>query len=272
VFFKGNLDELKRLLALVGVKANTFFGTGESVDAIRKYGSAALNVVLSPIAGIPSAKEFEREHGIPYITAELPIGPTGTAEFLRKIAFALKLDLGAVESVISEETAYYYSFVERIVDIYSDLDFQRYSIVVADSYLAHPITRFLTNDLGWVPYLTAINDIDDEQGQAEYTARFDDIESETRPTVVYETNASEVIDIVRQNWPRNHNEKYYNALAPVYVVGSVIERGLAEKLGAGLLTVAFPVSNRVILNKTIVGLHGALTLVEDLITNLVAAR
>ena len=77
---------------------------------------------------------------------------------------------------------------------------------------------------------------------------------------------------LRASWPYNHNQKYYDALGPLYIIGSVVERELATDYGAGFLTVAFPVSNRAVLNKGYAGFRGALSLVEDLLTNLVASR
>lgn len=56
------------------------------------------------------------------------------------------------------------------------------------------------------------------------------------------------------------------------VVGTAIERGIAEKMGTGFLAVAFPVSNMVVLSKGYAGFSGGLTLVEDLISLLVSAR
>lgn len=272
VFYRGNLDEIKRLLGLIGVKANTFFGTGESIAAIRTYGSASLNIVLSEQAGLESAQEFERLHKIPYVLADVPIGPTGTEEFLRKIGKELSIDEGLIEEVLKNERKIYYSFLERIVDIYSDIDFQRYVLVVADSYYAYPLTRFLANDLGWIPHLTAINDIEDAEQQKSYLSKFSKITSETKPEVIFERNAGQVIKYIRESWPDNNNQKYYDALGPVFLVGSGIERGLAEKIGAGFLSVAFPVSNRVVLNKGYAGFTGGLSLVEDLISNLVSLR
>lgn len=272
VFYRGNLDEIKRLLGLIGVKANTFFGTGESVAAIRTYGKAALNVVLSEQAGLESAQEFERLHKIPYILADVPVGPTGTEEFLRKVGKELNVDEHLIEEVLNNERRIYYSFLERIVDIYSDIDFQRYVLVVADSYYAYALTRFLANDLGWIPHLTAINDIEGSDQQKSYLLKFSGITSETKPKVVFERNAGAVIKDIRESWPDNNNQKYYDALGPVYVVGSGIEKGLAEKIGAGFLAVAFPVSNRAVLNKGYTGFRGGLSLVEDLITNLVSLR
>ncbi len=272
VFYRGNLDEIKRLLALIGVKANTFFGTGESVASIRKYGKASLNIVLSLQAGLEPAKNFKELHNIPYITADVPVGPAGTEEFLIKIGNELNISPYIIHNVIEEEKKNYYSYLERIVDIYSDIDFQRYALIVADSYYAFALTRFLANDLGWIPHLTSINDINTKEERKEYLAKFDAINSETKPKVIFETNAGALIKEIRNSWPYNHNEKYYDALGPAFVVGSGIERNLAEKIGAGFLSVAFPVSNRVVLNKGYTGFRGGLTLVEDLISELVAAR
>jgi len=272
VFYRGNLDEIKRLLGLIGIKVNTFFGTEESIANIRTYGKASLNVVLSEEAGVESAEVFERVHHIPFILEDVPIGPTGTEVFLRKIGNELNVDKELIEDVIKREKKIYYSFLERIVDIYSDIDFQRYVIVVADSYYAFALTRFLANDLGWIPHFTSINDIEDEEQQKKYITKFSKISSVAKPKVVFERNASANIKEIRKSWPENNNQNYYDALGPAYVVGSVIERGLAEKIGAGFLSVAFPVSNRVVLNKGYTGFKGGLSLVEDLITNLVSLR
>jgi nitrogenase molybdenum-iron protein beta chain len=272
VFFRGNLDLLTELLAQIGVKANTFFGTGVTVADIKKYGAASLSVVLSPSAGAAPAETFREVHNIGWIRSELPIGPTATSAFLRQIGRALGVDPAKIEEVAGKGTAYYYSFFERIVDTWADLDFQRYAIIAVDSYWAHALTRFVSEDLGWIPYLTAINDIQDEAAQESYRALFGDITSRTKPVVVFEQQAAQLIRHVRNSWELNSNKKYYDQLAPAYVIGSGIEGGLAQKLGAPLLTVAFPVSNRSVLNKGYAGYYGALSLIEDLITNLVSAR
>lgn len=272
VFYRGNLDEIKRLLGLLGIRANTFFGTGESIADIRRYGEAALTIVFSNQAGIESAELFTELHDIPFIRTDLPIGPEATESFLYQIGEVLGIEKEYVEAVAEKEKRKYYSFLERIVDIYSDIDFQRYVIVAADSYYAYPLTRFLANDLGWIPFITAINDITDEGEQENYKKKFESITSVTKPRVTFIQNAGELIKEVRSSWPFNHNQKYYDTFGPAFVVGSSIERGLAEKLGAGFLSVAFPVSNRVVLSKGYVGFQGGLTLLEDLITELVSAR
>jgi nitrogenase molybdenum-iron protein beta chain len=272
VFFKGNLDQLKELLAKIGVKANTFFATGDTIEDIRGYGGAALSVVLSPAAGHAPAQALLERDGTPILRAELPVGPAGTEIFLGQIADALRLDHAVAENAVAPEKKRYYSFIERIVDIYADIDFQRYAVVALDSYYAHAVTRFLANDLGWIPHLTAVNDIDGEAEQAEYAARFSDILSEARPNVIFEQNAGLLLEHVRNSHPRNNNGKYYDALSPAYVVGTSIESALADKLGAGFLSLGFPVTNRVVLDRSYVGYRGGLALAEDILTNLVSAR
>lgn len=272
VFYRGNLEEIKRLFGLIGIKVNTFFGSQESVETIKTYGKASLTIVLSTQAGVLPAITFEDLHQIPYVLEDIPIGPSATEKFLKRIGKLLHVDEKIIEEVIENEKKTYYSYLERIVDIYSDIDFQRYAIVVADSYYAFSLTRFLANDLGWIPHLVSINDIASINEQEKYYEKFAKITSETTPFVYFRENAGDVIKDIRNSWTKNNNQKYYDSLSPAFVVGSGIERSLAEKLGAGFLAVAFPISNRVVLNKTYVGFYGGISLVEDLISSLVSAR
>jgi nitrogenase molybdenum-iron protein beta chain len=272
VFYRGNIAHITQLLEKIGVKVNTFFGDGESVEKIKGYGSAALTVVLSVTAGQRAAKVFETVHKIPSITTELPIGPKASENFLRLIGAKLGIEKELVERVIEEETKYFYSYLERIVDVASDLDFQRYAVVITDSYYAYPITDFISEELGWIPHFVSINDISDQELQKEYLKKFERLTSETKPQVIFEDKTGITAKKLRASWPLNNNQKYYDALGPLYLIGSVVERTLAAQYDAGFLSVAFPVSNRAVLNKGYAGFRGALTLTEDLLSNLVASR
>ncbi len=272
VFFRGNLTEIKRLLALIGIKANTFFGNGETVEMIRNYGDAALTIVLSDNYGVDTAKVFEEVHGIPYITTDLPIGPTDSENFLRRVGELLKVEKALTEAVIAAEKVIYYSFIERILDIYSDLDLQRYAIISADSNYAFPLTRFIADDFGWIPHLVVINDLFEDEEQKKYLDKFEQIESETKPKVIFEAHTGQLKKHIQDSWRRNSNDKYYDGLNPTYIIGSSLEVTLAQKLGAAFLSVAFPVTNRVVLAKGYAGFNGATSLVEDLLSVLVAGR
>lgn len=273
VFFRGNIREIARLLQLLGIKANTFFGDEESITKIKGYGDASLTVVLSDNYGIATARAFEETHHIPYITADLPIGPTRTEAFLRKVGELLHIDKATLESVIAGEKKYFYSYFERILDAFTDLDFQRYAIVNTDTTYAFPLTSFLADDLGWIPHLVVINDDNiDDLRKKEYERKFNQLGSETKPKVIFELHAGQLIKHIRNSWPFNQNNKYYNSLTPSYLIGSSLEVDVAQKIGASFLSVAFPVTNRVVLDKGYTGYKGGLTLAEDLLSALVSTR
>lgn len=272
VLYRGNIAYLRELLSRIGVKANTFFGDGETVENIREYGGAALSVVVSETAGQITAKAFETVHKIPYVTTDLPIGPKASERFLRLIGQKLGIDQEVIDRAVDEESRYFYSYLERIVDVASDLDFQRYLVTITDSYYAYPLVDFISEELGWIPHFVSVNDIHDKAQEEAYTKKFERLTSETKPQVIYEDKVGLTKKKLRASWPYNHNQKYYDALGPLFLIGSVVERNLANEYGAGFLSVAFPVSNRAILNKGYAGCKGALSLVEDLLSNLVAAR
>lgn len=272
VFYRGNIQEIQRLLKKLDIKANTFFGDGETIEKIRNYGDAALTVVFSDKYGIDTAKVFEEKHTIPYITADLPIGETRTDAFLRKIGERLGIETAAVEALIAEEKRYYYSYIERFLDIYGDIDLQRYAIVSADINYAFPLTSYLADDLGWVPHLVVINEDLDDISRKKIELKFEQLTSEAKPKVVFEQHTGQLIKHIRQSWKYNSNDKYYDALSPAFLVGSSLEGSTAQKIGAAFLPVSFPVTNRAVLNKGYTGYRGGLSLAEDLFSALVSNR
>lgn len=272
VFWKGNLKEIKRLLQRLGLRVNTLFGEGETLEDIKNAGKASLNIVVSDVHGIEAANTFEEVHGIPYITTGFPVGADATAEFLLAVSDALGLDKQVAQAVIEDEKQVYYDYLERLADIYNDIDLQRYAVVVGDSNYAPAIARFLSDELGWLPELTVITDFLDEPQKASLARRFENYESGLKPTVRFDTDASSIKKYITEIWPRNRNERYYDALNPTVLIGSVYERDLATAFGFPLLTVSYPVTNRVVLNRAYAGINGALSLAEDLFGILVAGR
>jgi nitrogenase molybdenum-iron protein beta chain len=272
VFYRGNIREVKRLLNQLSLKVNTFFGDEESIEKIRNYGDASLTVVFSENYGIETARVFEEKHDIPYITTDLPIGATRTEAFLYKVGERLGIKSTVIADLIAEERKYYYSYIERILDIYTDLDFQRYAIVSADTNYAFPLTSFLADDLGWIPHIVVIHDDIDDLRKKEYKLKFKQLGSETKPKVVFELQAGQLLSHVRKSWKHNNNDKYYDTLSPAFLVGSSLEASTAQNLGAGFLPVVFPVTNRAVLDRGYTGYKGGLTLTEDIISALVSDR
>lgn len=272
VFWKGNLNILKALLEKIGYQVNTFFGEGETLDNLKDAGSARLNILVSDVYGIEPAKIFEETHGVPYVIAPLPIGSAGTEKFLRTVGEALGTERTILEQVIAEEKARYYSYIERLADVYNDLDFQRYSVVVGDVNYAPALARFLADDLGWLPELVVITDILTEEEEKLVEGRFDGFTSGIRPKVVFDTDTSNVSKNFRASWPRNNKDRYFDSVSPAFVLGSSLDREFAVSIDAPHLAVSYPISNRAILDRAYVGYRGALTLVEDIFGLLVGSR
>jgi nitrogenase molybdenum-iron protein beta chain len=272
VLWEGNLKEVKRLLARLGLEVNTFFGENEGLDNIRNAGDASLNIVLSGTHGQQAAQLFEELHGIPFVAAELPIGAHATEAFIRKIAEKAGVDKALAEAVIREEKTLYYSYIERLADLYNDVDLQRYAVVVGDSNYAPAITRFLSDELGWLPELTVVTDVLADSQKEAIVAGLADMKSGLRANLRFDTDTSSVKKYIAQVWARNHNERYYDAMAPAVIVGSAFERDLANEFNYPLLTATYPITNRVVLNTAYAGINGGLSLTEDLLSVLVAGR
>jgi len=145
-------------------------------------------------------------------------------------------------------------------------------VVVGDGNYAAALTRFLADDLGWLPELTVCTDQLKDGEREALAGRVSNLSSGYRTNLVFETDASEVLGHLNRHWPRTKGEKYYNAFGPAFVVGSSLERELAIQIGAPHLSVSFPVANRAVLDRGYTGFRGGLRLAEDFIGAIVVNR
>jgi light-independent protochlorophyllide reductase B subunit len=93
-----DLKELKRVLALIGVRVNAVLTAGATVRQIERIASAGLNVVVCEATGKDAAEFLEEQFDMPYVIEELPIGYEATTRFLARVASALDIpvDLDAI--------------------------------------------------------------------------------------------------------------------------------------------------------------------------------
>jgi nitrogenase molybdenum-iron protein beta chain len=272
VFYKGNLREIKRLLSLIGVEANTLIGEGETLDDIKNAGSAELNIILSDVFAPLTEKAFSEVHGIDSIREQLPVGFLQSKRFLLNVGKALGIPAAEIEKALKPEEQIYFEYFERISDSYIDFDLQRYAVIAADANYAPALTEFISDELGWIPHLTVVTDplLPDEQTAVE--KRFSGYASGLKPALHFDPKASSLRHYLNDSWERNRNHVYYEALGPIVLFGSSFERDFAEENGYPLLNISFPVTNRVIFNRGYAGISGGLTLAEDTLALVVAAR
>lgn len=271
-FWRGNLEEVKRLLEKLGLEVNSFFLVGDTIEGIRQAGSASLNVVISQAYGLGAAVLFEEIHATPYVSLPLPIGASATETFLRTVGTAAKIASKRTESVINAEKKRYYRYLEPLTDCINDFDLQRYAVVVGDANYAVAITRSLADDLGWLPELAVCTDPLGDELQDRIAEQLLLLDSRYDTTLIFESDGSQVINHLRNKWPVTGTGKYTKTLGPSFVVGSSLDRELALEIGAPHLSISFPVANRAVLDRGYTGFSGGLRLIEDIISAVIVGR
>jgi nitrogenase molybdenum-iron protein beta chain len=270
-FWRGNLIELKRLLTELGLKVNTFFTPFDILDTLKKSSQASLNIVLSDIYGREAAGAYEEFHRIPFLNQPLPIGPTATGEFLDTVAERLNIDKKKLAKVKKAERQWYYGFIQNVADLYNDLDLQRYAVIIGDVNYTYALTRFVAEDFGWIPYFTAVTDILDEHEQESAARRFSKLSPGLRPKLVFETDTSAISAKLKEYLAAEQDE-YSSPINPAFVLGSTLDRPLAQELKAGFLSVTYPVTNRVVTDQGYAGYRGGLRFANDILSALLSNR
>lgn len=271
-FFRGDLEEIKRVLEKLGLKVNTFFTSDQTIDNVQSAGSAALNIVFSRVYGVLQTEIIEQTHGIPYLVADLPIGAEATKEFVLEVSKHIEIENELVNELLEDEFHYYYQYIDRALDLYTDSDFQQYAIVVANSNGAIPYTRYLADEIGWIPKYVYITDSLLPEQQKAIIDRFEELKIQTSPQIIFETDTSKIGQHFLKDRPQFVSDRYYDKFSPAYVLGSSIEKDFANSIGAKSLSVSFPITNRLIVDRGYAGFKGGLHLFEDLISTFVAGR
>jgi nitrogenase molybdenum-iron protein beta chain len=270
-FWRGNLLGVRGLLESLGLEVNSFFTLEDTLEGIRNAGEAELNIIVSDVYGVDAAVRFEELHGTPYLTTGLPIGPSASSAFLQAVAQRLGLEASRLEQALLAGNRAYYKTLEALTDCYQDMDLQRYAVVVGDANYAGALTKFLAEDLGWLPELTVCTDQLDEEQRARVQTRLDGLK-DFGSSLVFETDGTAIIGHLNARWPQSRGERYHHAFSPAFVLGSSFERELAASIGAPHLSISYPVANRAILDRGYTGFRNGLTLVEDLLGAIVAGR
>lgn len=252
-FWEGNFEELTRILEKLGLKVNTFFTRHQGIEEIRNSGAAALNIIISPWLLKSVEKEYQERFGVPSLRwPGLPIGASDTSAFVRAVAKALGIEEQG-EKVIAEEEDYVYSYLETAIGA---LSWKRFG-VVGDANTVVGVTRYLANDFSFTPIVSIITDpvfrpedfdrIQEQLGTLDYARP---------PKVVFETD----------QWKIQRELEAHEELT--LLIGSTKDREFAMEKDIQCSVIAYPITDRLIFNRTYSGYRGSLTLIEDLYDNL----
>jgi nitrogenase molybdenum-iron protein beta chain len=253
LFWKGDLDVIRELLESIGLKPNIIFTRFDSLEALKSIPAAEYNIVLSPWVGHGTAEKLKEKFKTPFIAFPgVPIGPKQTSEFLRVVGKKLKVSSKTIEKIITEREQRAYRFNEYLGDILTLVRPHAYFSVVADSSTAISITKFLANELGYLPEIVQVTD-DPPEDKRDLIQKelLETLETPVKPEIVFEVDSYRI----------RENLKNRNSL---FLFASSLESPIAlSEFGAIPLTVAFPSFDRLILEHTYAGYKGGLTLSED---------
>lgn len=258
LFWLGNIRELEKLIAEIGLTPNTIFGYNRGIENVNKIPQAEFNLLVSPWVSVKNMKKMEKKLGIPYLHyPTLPIGAYETSKFLREVGKFAKVDEAKVESVINEHENYYYYLIERYADLFlENRVINKQFSVVADAQYALGITKFLTNDLGLVPAKQFIVDDTPKEFRAAIAEEFKQLNYGLTAEVVFETDSYKIHEEIK-----NHDYHGY----PLILV-SYYDKELTEQLKGNYLNIAWPVQDKVVFDDFYVGYTGGIRLIEDIYT------
>jgi nitrogenase molybdenum-iron protein beta chain len=253
-FWSGTLEEIDRILSKLGLKVNTFFTKGQGIETIRKCSAAALNIIVSPWLFKGPAAKFEKKFGVPSLRIPgLFVGATDTTRFVRSVAEALRLDKEFVERVIAEEEQYVYNYLGQAIGV---LSWKRFA-VVADANNAVGFTRYLANDYSFTPVLVIVSEpVFRDEDKERIIKEISELEYARPPKVLFLTDQYEINKAIREE------EQEITLL-----IGSSNDREIALEKDIQFILGSFPMSERLIFNRTYAGYRGSLTFTEDIYDN-----
>jgi nitrogenase molybdenum-iron protein beta chain len=252
-FWEGNLEELTRILEKLGLQVNTFFTRHQGIQDIRNSSAASLNIIISPWLLKSAAQEYTERFGVPFLRwPGLPIGASDTSAFIRAVAKALQIEKRA-EAVIKNEEDYVYSYLETAIGALSWKQFA----VVGDANTVVGVIRFLANDYSFTPVVSIITDpVFRPEDFERIKEQIRSLDYARPPKIVFETD----------QWKIQKELESQEDIT--LIIGSTNEREIAIQKGIQCNVISYPITDRLIFNRTYAGYRGSLTFVEDLYDNL----
>ncbi|MCR4631603.1 MAG: hydrogenase [Treponema sp.] len=257
-YWLGNLREIESLLQAIGLKTNTIFGFGRSLENLKKLPTAEYTILVSPWAGLESAKYLERRFGVKLLQYPvLPIGASETTKFLRAVADFTGSDKELLEKVIEEKEAEFYYYIERFADTLLETRIlgKRFT-VVSDSEYTIAVTKFLVNDMGLFPEKLFIVDDAPKAFQQKITDEVNNLNYGIKTQVQFTTDGHDIQEQI----------KNFDFAGTPLIIGSNWEKKLALELGAHFVNVSYPMLEKLVINDHIAGYSGGLHLLEQIYT------
>jgi nitrogenase molybdenum-iron protein beta chain len=266
MFWRGNLDEYKRLLEAIGLKVNILFG--DKSEGVREWQSipkANFNILVSPWYGKDIVDHLKDVYGQPYVQyPNIPIGANETEKFLNKvIAFAIEqgADINEVEAkrFIKRESDAYYAQLEDLATFLLEFRYglPNHAHIIHDAGYVLGISKFLINETGVIPKEQFIVDDTPEKYQEEIEKELKSISKKREVPVFFSPDAGLAQNKIRET---EHKGKGI-------IIGAGWDKQIAREKNYDFISAAIPTDYRLVMRTGYVGFTGGLRLIEDIYSN-----
>ncbi|MCI5910248.1 MAG: hydrogenase [Oscillospiraceae bacterium] len=259
--WRGDYIELKRILEGAGFEVNVLFGPqSKGISEWKNIPKAAFNLVVSPWVGLKTAKYLEKKYNQPYLHIPvIPVGEEATSAFIRKVVEFAGIDNTKAEAFIAQEAHEYYYFLEHFSDFFAEYWFglpSRFA-TVGDSAYNLALTKFLADQIGLQPVKQIITDEPPEKYRDAIADEYHNLSEGVDVDVEFIEDGYLAEQSLRQ--------ADFGGSVPL-ILGSTWEGDVAREIKGLLLEVGTPVSEELVINRSYIGYHGALTLLERIYT------
>jgi light-independent protochlorophyllide reductase B subunit len=254
--WENDLAELKRLLALLGVKVVSVVCAGESIPNLEKASQAELNLVVNEEYGNKISDFLEKEYGIPSVGLGLkaPYGLSASEAWFNAVADFFGFSHDAVAAESGRVRMKCYPALLRASSLANDLRGLPFGMF-GDSSQVVSITSFLYEYLGMYPAVVGVKEV----GAKSYGLLKKYLAANSLDTeVLFNPDQYEFLDCL-------------NEVSPSLVLGSSIEENISLMLKQPpqFVPMTFPYYDTVLLtNRPLIGFNGVLTLIEEILNSL----
>lgn len=257
-FWEGDLLELEAALAPLGLRANRLHGIGQKPSNWKEARNAALDIVLSPW-GLEAARFLEQRDGIPFLDfGFVPVASRDVGLLLAEVSQRLGLPAEpAAELALAEDRKLRYH-LRKAAPTWLSGEFQRRTAVVAGSSAAVGLSRYLSGTLGQIVTTVAITDNPPEDSRTALVQRIRDASEGIEIDVSF---AESSVDVLRA----------LSAARPELVLASSLERLWTVESGAALVEVSAPLREELVLDQSLAGTRGALSVTTRISRALLSA-
>ena len=262
-FWRGDFEQLKKLIEKLGLKVNILFGiSSEGISEWKNIPNAEFNILVSPWVGLEIVELLKRKYGTPYLHYPiLPVGAVQSSHFIRTIADFAGIPNELSEEVIRAEEKRYYDYFVDTADFFStlqnNLPYELYAS--GDSLTILGVTKYLENEVGYIPNGIFITDNPNQKNEESLRELFKKEFPEYSDKLFFEIDSEKIGDKIIPELQKTNR---------ALVLGSDWEKSYTKQSGNLFQYISAPIHQQLIVSKSYVGYEGGLHLLEDIYNTL----